>query len=119
MRAGLPIAAGSTIFVTNPRPNMNGWNCSAASSSQISPSPSCSQRRAPTDSRSAAHAASPPPSVADRSVLWSDDGRNRVANATSDPAATTHRPGPPRRTTMASLPRVCRLFSSWSRSSPA
>ena len=35
---GLPMAAGSMTCVTNPRVNMNGWNCSAASSSQTSPS---------------------------------------------------------------------------------
>ena len=49
------MVAGASTPVTKPRLNMNGWNCSAASSSQTTPSPICRTRRAPADSGSAAH----------------------------------------------------------------
>ena len=35
-----------------------------------------------------------PGPVSRRSVAWDEGGKNRVANAAAEPAATTHRPGP-------------------------
>ena len=117
-RAGFPMLAGASTPVTKPRLNMNGWNCSAASSSQTTPSPICRPRRAPADFRSAAHArprrSVPGRSVpARRSVVCDDGGKNKVPNAAAEPAAATHRPGPPRATTMEFAPSTLRLRVSW------
>ena len=50
--AGFPSAADSSTWVTNPRLNMYGWYCRAASSSHTSPSAICRPRRQPPESRS-------------------------------------------------------------------
>ena len=42
-----------------------------------------------------------------------DEGRKRVANASSDPPALTHRPGPPRASTMESPPSVRSVAANW------
>src|SRR6266702_4093019 len=52
--AGLPVAVGSSTWLTKDLLYMYGWNCRAASSSQTSPSAICSPRRMPRDSWSAA-----------------------------------------------------------------
>ena len=92
--AGLPIEAGTRIWFTNPRPNMNGWSWNAPSASQRTPSVICRPRRSPVDPKSAAQARRPGELSRSAVASCAEAGRNRVAKASADPAAVTHRPGP-------------------------
>ncbi len=112
-----PIPDGASIMPGNILLNMYGWNCSAASNSQTTPSAICRTRRGPEDSRSAAQARSDG-RAARRSwtagKAWvAADGKRRVANAAAEPAAATHRPGPPRAKTMESPPISRMVRVSW------
>ena len=107
--AGLPMLAGSSTVVTKFRLNMYGWYCSAASSSHIRPSAICRPRRRPAASGSAAQASAGPVAAGRRSVACDEGGRNKVAKAAAEPPAATHRPGPPRATTMESPPSTLML----------
>ena len=123
--AGLPDDAGTSIWLTNAWPNIAGWNCSAASVSHASPSAICSPRRTPADSRSAvqpmirclmasARIRRPGPVTGGfAGTSAGAKGRKSVANASSDPAAVTHRPGPPRASTIESPPSVLIVAASW------